>query len=302
MDTKLDGASIARVSLHDPSHFSIQYSQTLHRLVLLQHWDIAPNSKVVELGCGQGDCTTVLATAVGEQGKVVAVDPAELDYGAPYTLGQAQSHISQGPLGGRITWVQQSPLEYLSSLCPPSSTASAFSPPARESKAFDATVLAHCLWYFSAPSLILSTFRVIKHHSKRLCLAEWSLVATHPSAQPHVLAALTQAALECRREISDSNVRTVLGPKRLTELALAAGWQLESETLIQAGEGLLDGQWEVSACLSSSFERKVEEQVSDERERAVVLALRDACEASLEGIKKGRRGVRAMDVWVANFI
>jgi hypothetical protein len=164
-------------------------------------------------------------------------------------------------------------------------------------------VLAHCLWYISAPSLILSTFRAIKHHSKRLLLAEWSLIATHPSAQPHVLAALTQAVLECRkRENGDSNVRTVLGPKRLTELALAAGWHLECETLVQGGEGLLDGQWEVSTCLSSSFERKVEERVSDEREREAVLALRDACEASLEGIKGGRKGVRAMDVWVANFV
>lgn len=213
--------------------------------------------------------------------------------GAPYTLGEAQSHISQGPLGSRITWVQQPPLDYLSSLPSPSSN---------ESNAFDATVLAHCLWYFASPELILSTFRALKQHSKRLLLAEWSLVATHPSAQPHVLAALTQAALECRKPNSDSNVRTVLGPKRLTELALAAGWQLESETRVPGGEGLLDGQWEVSACLSSSFEQEVEEQVSDERERAVVLALRDACEASLEGIQGGRKGVKAMDVWVASFI
>jgi hypothetical protein len=212
--------------------------------------------------------------------------------GAPYTLGQAQSQISQGPLGNRITWVQQSPLDYLSSLPCPSPS---------ESKAFDAAVLAHCLWYFASPELILSTFHALKQHSKRLLLAEWSLVATHPSSQPHVLAALTQAALECRKPKSNSNVRTVLAPKRLTELALAAGWQLESETRVP-GDGLLDGQWEVSACLSSSFEQDVEEQVSDERERAVVLALRDACEASLEGIQGGRKGVRAMDVWVASFI
>ena len=219
--------------------------------------------------------------------------------GAPYTLGQAQSHISQGPLGRRITWVQQSPLQYLSSLPLPSSTSS---PPASDGQAFDATVLAHCLWYFSSPSLILSTFRALKQHSKRLLLAEWSLVATHPSAQPHVLAALAQAALECRKPTSVSNVRTVLGPKRLTELALAAGWQLESETRVQGGEGLLDGQWEVAACLSSSFEREVEEQVSNERERGLVLALRDACEASLEGVEGGRKGVGRMDVWVAGFV
>ncbi|KAI1342686.1 S-adenosyl-L-methionine-dependent methyltransferase [Xylariaceae sp. FL0016] len=289
MPAHLDAALIARLSLHDPSNFHIQHSQTIHRLELLQHWNIPTGSSVLEVGCGQGDCTTVLASAVGEQGNVVAIDPADSNYGTPYTLGQAQSHISQSPLGGRITWVRQSPLDYLSSL-------------AGESKAFDATVLAHCLWYFASPSLILSTFRAIKQHSKRLLLGEWSLVATHPSAQPHVLAALTQAALECRKPRSDSNVRTVLGPKRLTELALAAGWELESETGVQCGEGLLDGQWEVSACLSSSFAKQVEEQVSDYRERAVITALRDACEASLEGLQGGLKGVRAMDVWTASFI
>lgn len=163
-------------------------------------------------------------------------------------------------------------------------------------------MLAHSPWYFASPAIILSTFRALRQHSKRLLLAEWSLVVAHPSAQPHVLAALTQAALECRKpKGSVSNVRTVLGPKRLTGLALAAGWQLERETRVPGGEELLDGQWEVSACLSSAFAKEVEEHVSDEREQAVVLASRDACEASLEGVDGGRKGVGAMDVWVASF-
>jgi SAM-dependent methyltransferase len=293
MTTQLDADSIARLSLHDPKHFDVQHSQTVHRLVLLEHWNIQNGSKVLELGCGQGDCTTVLASVVGNQGEVVAVDPADLDYGAPFTLGQAQKHISQGPLGDRINWVQQLPLDFLSSLTSSSNS---------DSKTFDATVLAHCLWYFPSNQLILETFRALRQHSKRLLLAEWSLVATHPSAQPHVLAALAQAALECRKPTSSSNVRTVLGPKRLTELALAAGWNLESETRVQPAEGLLDGLWEVSACLSPSFEKQINEYVDDGRDRDVVFAMRDACEASLQAVQGGRKGVKSMDVWVATFV
>jgi len=82
MSTQSDAASIARLSLHKPAHFSIQHSQTRHRLERVQDWNIPRGSTVLEIGCGQGDCTTVLAHVVGEQGKVVAVDPAGLDYGA----------------------------------------------------------------------------------------------------------------------------------------------------------------------------------------------------------------------------
>lgn len=81
MSTDLDAESIARLSLHDPKHSGIQHSQTLHRLEILKNWNISAGSRVLELGCGQGDCTTVLAHAVGEDGKVLAVDPASLDYG-----------------------------------------------------------------------------------------------------------------------------------------------------------------------------------------------------------------------------
>ena len=81
MSTLSDTEFLARISLHDPANFSIQHAQTDHRLELLQHWNIPTGSKILELGCGQGDCTTALAYAVGEAGRVVAVDPAQLDYG-----------------------------------------------------------------------------------------------------------------------------------------------------------------------------------------------------------------------------
>jgi len=53
-----------------------------HRLSLVSLFDIQPDSRVLEIGCGQGDCTVVLADAVGDGGgHVDAVDPGAPDYG-----------------------------------------------------------------------------------------------------------------------------------------------------------------------------------------------------------------------------
>ena len=56
--------------------------QLQHRDGILSKWDLIPGSKILEIGCGQGDCTLVLANVVGEHGHVTAIDPAPLDYGS----------------------------------------------------------------------------------------------------------------------------------------------------------------------------------------------------------------------------
>lgn len=72
---------IAASCLYTPAHFQVQLEQTKHRLDLLSKWPIKSGDRVLELGCGQGDCTAVLAELVGDAGQVTAVDPAPLDYG-----------------------------------------------------------------------------------------------------------------------------------------------------------------------------------------------------------------------------
>ena len=60
---------------------AVIHPQILHRIELIKFWDIAKGENVLEIGCGQGDTTVCLAAAVGEEGKVTAVDPGSLDYG-----------------------------------------------------------------------------------------------------------------------------------------------------------------------------------------------------------------------------
>jgi ubiquinone/menaquinone biosynthesis C-methylase UbiE len=50
------------------------FTKTSHAAVIIQHLELRPGMVVLDMGCGPGRVTIPLARAVGEQGKVVAVD------------------------------------------------------------------------------------------------------------------------------------------------------------------------------------------------------------------------------------
>ncbi len=52
----------------------VQNIQTAHRLKLAEFWEINAGARILEIGCGQGDTTAVLAYMVGEEGFVHGVD------------------------------------------------------------------------------------------------------------------------------------------------------------------------------------------------------------------------------------
>ncbi|KAJ7594873.1 S-adenosyl-L-methionine-dependent methyltransferase [Mycena floridula] len=273
---------IAAFSAHNASS-SVQVNQTQHRLDLVSKWPISEGQNILEIGCGQGDTTAVLAHLVGQSGHVTAVDPASLDYGSPFTLGQAQAHLSNGRLGSRITWVHSDPLAFLAS---------------NKDKSYDLVILSHCLWYFSSPSVIEETLRNLSAFTDSVCIAEWSLTGTGATA--HVLAALTQAALECRKAISESNVRTVVSPMTIKKLAENAGLILETERVLIPSQSLEDGRWEVGHVVHQAFLEEISTVVQEDRERGVILAMRDAIQATIDTVG-GLKEVRAMDVWAAVF-
>jgi predicted methyltransferase len=73
---------IAALCLHSPEHWETQLHQTEHRIAILSRWNAHwEGANVLEIGCGQGDFTAVLAEAVGANGHVTAVDPGALTYG-----------------------------------------------------------------------------------------------------------------------------------------------------------------------------------------------------------------------------
>ncbi|KAA1477116.1 putative SAM-dependent methyltransferase [Dentipellis sp. KUC8613] len=277
---------IASLCLHSPQHFPIQLQSTAHRLAILNALHIAPGSRVLEIGCGQGDCTAALAALVGEGGHVTAVDPGALDYGAPATLGQAQAHISAGPLGPRITWVQADPIAFLSST--------------DETTTWDVAVLVLCTWYFPTADTVRATLAALRARVRRVCVAEWGLASAAGRGQTHVLAALAQAALEAHNPAPESNIRVVVAPAELKRLAGAAGLALLEESVVEPRENVLDGRWEVGEVVSEGFGERVQTLVRDERQRGVIVALRDAVIAGVERVG-GLKNVRSMDVWCAAF-
>lgn len=91
-----------RLALHyletrpDPAKSSPSLlAQIEHRIQLVDFWGIKEGDHVLEIGCGQGDTTVVLADAVGETGSVVAIDPGAADYGNTFTSSSSFFTLSR---------------------------------------------------------------------------------------------------------------------------------------------------------------------------------------------------------------
>ncbi|RFU78997.1 hypothetical protein TARUN_3228 [Trichoderma arundinaceum] len=267
-----------------PGHIDIEIGQAEHRVKLINCWRIAPGSRVLEIGCGQGTTTAVLAEAVGPTGHVDAVDPGRPDYGSPWTLAQAQEHLSGGPVGDRISWHFADPIDYLAE---------------NADKSWDYVVFAHCIWYFDSPATLTKMLGTLKGRAKTLLVAEYALKATEKNAVPHVLASVARATLEAHNKGSEANIRCLSSPGAITDAANESGWTLDEETIVVPEEALLDGSWETGSVKSPNFLKEIEEKVEDPKVRALLRSARDGVLGLLETLEVKRSWT--MDVWVAAF-
>jgi len=250
---------------------------------------------VLEVGCGQGDMTIVLAELLGPEGRVTAIDPAPLDYGAPLTLGQAQAILTTSAIGSRLTFRQADVPSFYGSATP------------AHQEAHDIALLVHCLFYFPSEADLLTTLTTLRTRGqvKHLCLAEWSLSTSHPTAIPHLLAILAQAYLP----EADANIRTIFSPEQLRALAQKAGWKLRTESVLPNPD-VQDGRWEVGMTLHLQQERNGSGAAGSEstgggdeqaRAPATFSAMCDSIRAHLPDPSGSAKGVTCVDVWTAVF-
>ena len=270
--------------LGEPSQIKIEIGQAEHRIKLVNSWQIPQGSTVLELGCGQGTCTAVLAEAVGPDGHVDAVDPGPPDYGSPFTLAQAQAHLSAGPIGNRISWYNAEPVKFLSD---------------NPEKKWDFVVLAHCIWYFDGPDTLDNMLVALKGRAAKLLVAEYALTAREKAAVPHVMAAIARATLEAHNKGTEANIRCLLGPLNIKEAAVKCGWTIENEEIVVPDVALLDGAWEIGTVKSKWFLEEIDKHITDVTLKTTLLSAREAVIGAV-GLLDGEK-VKTMDVWVSRF-
>ncbi|MFB6890172.1 methyltransferase domain-containing protein [Kitasatospora sp. NPDC056327] len=211
-----------------------QLVQTRHRASLVESWDVEPGATVLELGCGQGDMTAVLADAVGPEGRVVAVDVADPSYGAPVTLGESAARLAASPLGPRIDFRFGTDVRDLSVDFP--------------SDAFDHVVLAHCSWYFASLGQLRDTLARVRPWARRLWFTEWDLTPSSGDRLAHLLAVLIQGWIEAAGSHGEGNIRTPFSRETLLRLLPEVGWTADGDGWADT-DGLQDADWEITACL-----------------------------------------------------
>lgn len=274
----------------DPDH---TLAAIKHRQRLLRSWGISHGATILEIGCGQGDCTVVLADAVGDGGLVVGIDPAPDDYGIP-SLGRAHKHVKASVVGKQIQFIRSDAVSYLTS-------------PTGVTR-FDFIVLCHCIWYLSEPSKLAEIFDLARSHARTqtILLAEFGMAASVPAAVPHVLVACAVNALESVLTTETlRNMHCVTTPRQIADAAERGGWIVKEEDLLVPEAEQRDGWREVVMVLEKPhrqvYENDVESLGVSEKIKSMLLAARDAVEESVRRLDGGLAKVRNMDVWVVRF-
>ena len=214
-----------------------------HRLRLADAWKIFYGSKVLEIGCGQGETTAVIAYTVGENGFVYAVDLANENYGSPENLGTARERLMSSHLGDRLN------IDLGVNILDPSFD---FEP-----NSFGYVVLSHCLWYLSSQEELHDILFKVRKWAPRICIAEWDPRPSTFGQYHHFMAANIQAICESFRVSDHFNIKTMFYPHEIENALCACGWDITSQASVDAYD-VQDAMWEIDI-VKDMFPRKISE-------------------------------------------
>ncbi|KAJ5158041.1 uncharacterized protein N7500_007692 [Penicillium coprophilum] len=263
--------------------------QIQHRVDLFNKWKITPGSRILEVGCGQGDCTLVAAYMLGDQGHVTAIDPAPTDYGTPLTLGEAQDKLRQTPIGDRMTFYQSNLQDFLDS--------------GASEQVYDYAMLVHSVWYFPSVDVLQQMLAALRGRTKCLLIAEYSLdIRGDNAALPHLLAAISQAEFNSRSNIldRDDNIQSIISQQTICALAKTAGWELQKEEIVESPKGQEDAEWEVRRVLSEEYSIRSESH-GDASRQNFANALIDAVAQSTRVIGPNPK-LRTLSTWLGSWV
>ena len=211
-----------------------QRIQTRHRIKLVETFGIEEGDRILEIGCGQGDTTAVLAYYVGESGFVHGIDLANPDYGSPVSVGESARFLMESALGSNVK--MDFNFDFLAE------------DSALEAQGYDVVVLSHCSWYLKSHDQLLAILQKARKIADRICFAEADLRIDRLEQVPHLLSVLIQAQVEVFKANSKANIRTLVGREDAIRLLERAGWRIVEEDQIEESE-LQDGEWEIQYTL-----------------------------------------------------
>jgi SAM-dependent methyltransferase len=209
-----------------------QLAHTRFRRALVDLWDIPAGARVLEIGCGFGDTTAVLADAVGPGGRVVAVDIEDKRYGDRFLIGQSAERLKASQLGDRI--------EFRFGWAPESLHTSKME--------FDYVVIAHASWSFHSLAALQTVLEGAGNCAPVLCFSEWDLRPRTLAQAMHSMAAIAQGTFEPERaRIVDGNIRTPLSRQRSLTAIIRCGWKIRTDVTVDS-TALDTGANEVAMC------------------------------------------------------
>ncbi|KAI6914410.1 hypothetical protein KC318_g194 [Hortaea werneckii] len=244
-------------------------------MALAKTWQMLPGSRILDIGCGQGESSLVLAELLGPGGHVTGIDTAPHDYGSPFTVGDAQSYIKKSIYGERIDFLQ--------------------------------TDAARLLSIGEQDAGQSHQYNLSMELSYLIVCADYSYEASLPEQVPHVLASRAQALVHASKKPrptrkDEPNVRAAPHPAKVIEIASAAGFILVKEDRITPGPHLRDGHWESTYVQMGVFRDSIVQEGLDAESVAEVLALVEQVEqAYSQMMAQGCNIARTMDVWCATF-